>query len=175
MKRILLTTCALFLIAGCASNRSGSTEDTKSDTPDWWFSPATSETHYYGFGQAKKQNPSLAQKTATERSRAEISSQVKASVQTELRDWMQESGVGENAQALEFTENTIISASDNAFQGSKPDKYKVAKDGTVYIRVSYPINAVEKGLFDAAKREESLYNEFKASQAFDRLEKKFSD
>ena len=76
MKRILLTTCALFLIAGCASNRSGSTEDTKSDTPDWWFSPATSETHYYGFGQAKKQNPSLAQKTATERSRAEISSQV---------------------------------------------------------------------------------------------------
>ena len=123
----------------------------------------------------KKQNPSLAQKSATERARAEISSQVKASVQTELRDWMQESGVGENAQALEFTENTIISASDNAFQGSKPDFYEVAKDGTVYIRVSYPINAVEKGLFDAAKREESLYNEFKASQAFDRLEKKFSD
>ena len=34
---------------------------------------------------------------------------------------------------------------------------------------------VDKALLDAAKREEALYNEFKASQAFDRLEKKFSD
>ena len=175
MKRIIITMCALFLLAGCASNRSGSTEYTKSNTPKWWFNPATSETHYYAFGQATKQNPSLAQKTATERARAEISSQVKAVVQSELRDWMQESGVGENAQALEFTENTIISVTDNAFQGAKPDKYEVAKDGTVFIRVSYPIDAVEKGLFDAAKREEALYNEFKASQAFDRLEKKFLD
>ena len=175
MKRILLTTCALFLIAGCASNRSGSTEDTKSDTPDWWFSPATSETHYYGFGQAKKQNPSLAQKTATARAMAEISSQVKASIQSELRDWMQESGVGENAQALEFTESTIISASENALQGASPDKYEQARDGTVYIRVSFPKDAVERELVNAAKREEALYNEFKASQAFDRLEKKFSD
>ena len=88
---------------------------------------------------------------------------------------MQESGAGENAQALEFTESTIISASENAFQGSKPDEYHQAKDGTIYIRVSYPIDACEKDLFDAAKREEALYNEFKASQAFDRLEKKFSD
>ncbi|HJL73754.1 MAG TPA: hypothetical protein QGF17_00325, partial [Candidatus Marinimicrobia bacterium] len=67
------------------------------------------------------------------------------------------------------------SLTDNAFQGCKPDKYEAAKDGTVFIRISYPIDAVEKGLFDAAKREEALYNEFKASQAFDRLEKKFLD
>ncbi len=52
MKRIIITMCALFLLAGCASNRSGSTEYTKSNTPKWWFNPATSETHYYAFGQA---------------------------------------------------------------------------------------------------------------------------
>ena len=175
MKRILLTICALFLIAGCASNRSGSTEATKSNVPDWWFNPATSATHFYAFAQAKKQNPSLAQKTATERARADISSQVKAEVQSELRDWMQESGAGENAQALEFTESTIISASENALQGASPDKYEQARDGTVYIRVSFPKDAVERELVNAAKREEALYNEFKASQAFDRMEKQYSD
>ena len=175
MKRVLLTTCTIFLLAGCASNRSGSTETTKSDLPDWWFNPATSETHFYAFAQAKKQNPSLAQKTATERARADIASQVEVSVKNELRDWMQESGVGDNAQALEFTENTTIAATNNSVNGSTADKFAQASDGTVYIRVSFSKEALEKELVDTAKRDEALYNEFKASQAFDRLDKKFSD
>jgi len=147
---------------------------TGSDIPEWWFNPATSETHFYAFGQAKKQNPSLSQKTATERARVDISSQVKASVQSETRDWMQESGLGENAQALEFSENTIIAITNNVLQGATPDQYTRAKDGTVYVRVSYAKADVEKSLLNAAKREEALYNEFKASQAFNRLEEKFA-
>ena len=59
-------------------------------------------------------------------------------------------------------------------QGATSDKYYKAKDGTVYIRVSYPKDAVDRAILNAAKREEALYNEFKASQAFDRMEKKLS-
>jgi hypothetical protein len=88
---------------------------------------------------------------------------------------MQESGLGENAQALEFSENTTVAISDNVLKGATPDKYAKMKDGTVYIRVFYLKDSVSKALLDAAKREEALYNEFKASQAFDRLEKKFSN
>ena len=174
MKKIILTSITILLLAGCASNRSGSTEETKSDTPEWWFSPAASETHFYAFGQAKKQNPSLAQKVATQRARDDISNQVKSNVKNEIRDFMQESGLGENAQALEFSENTTIAISDNVLQGAIPDKYFKAKDGTVYVRVSYPKENVDKSLLNAAKREEALYNEFKATQAFGRLEEKTS-
>jgi len=170
----LYFTLILMVLVGCAGPRSGSTEETKSSAPEWWFNPATSETHYYAFGQAKKQNPSLAQKTATERARQDISAQVKVSVTNELRDWMQEAGIGETAEALEFSGNTIIATSDNVMQGATPDKYQGMKDGTVYVRVSYPKDAVEKTIINAAKREEALYNEFKASQSFERLEKKFS-
>ena len=171
--RMLAMTLALIL-AGCGSNRSGSTEETRSDAPEWWFNPAASETDYYAFGQAKKQNPSLAQKTATQRARDDISNQVKSTIQNEIRDYMQESGLGENAQALEFSENTTVAISDNVLKGATPDKYAKMKDGTVYIRVFYLKDSVSKALLDAAKREEALYNEFKASQAFDRLDKKTS-
>ena len=173
--RILALTTALILV-GCGGSKpgSGSSEETRSDSPEWWFSPATSETHYYAFGQAKKQNPSLAQKVATQRARDDISNQVKSNVKNEIRDWMQESGLGDNAQALEFSENTTVAISDNVLQGATPDKYFKAKDGTVYVRVSYSKDGVEKAIFNAAKREEALYNEFKASQAFDRLDKKLS-
>ena len=67
-----------------------------------------------------------------------------------------------------------MAISDNVLQGATPDKYFKAKDGTVYVRVSYSKDGVEKAIFNAAKREEALYNEFKASQAFDRLDKKLS-
>jgi len=175
MIKTIITTVMLILFVGCASNRSGSTEETNTDTPEWWFNPAASETHYYAFGQAKKQNPSLAQKTATQRARDDISNQVKSTIQNEIRDYMQESGLGENAQALEFSENTTVAISNNVLQGATQDKYAKMKDGTVYVRVSYSKDGVNKALLNAAKREEALYNEFKASQAFDRLEKKFSN
>ena len=174
MKKLVFTTLSIIMLVGCASNRSGSTEETSTKTPEWWFNPAASETHFFAFGQAKKQNPSLAQKIATQRARDDISNQVKSNVQNEIRDYMQESGLGENAQALEFSENTTVAISNNGLQGAIPDKYAKMKDGTVYVRVSYSKDGVDKALLNAAKREEALYNEFKASQAFDRLEKKFS-
>ena len=176
MKKLCTFHATLFLLilVGCAGPRSGSTEETNSSAPEWWFNPATTETHYYAFGQAKKQNPSLAQKTATARALADISNQVKGSVTSEIRDWMQESGIGETAEALEFSESTVMAAANSLEQGYTSDKYEGMKDGTVYVRISYSKDAVEKDIFNAAKREEALYNEFKASQSFERLEEKFS-
>ena len=172
--RILALTTALILI-GCSSNRSGSTEETRSDTPDWWFSPATSETHYYAFGQAKKQNPSLAKQTATARARTEISQAVNVKVASLLKDFMQESGIGDNAQATEFSQAVTKQVTNNSLQGSAIKEAYVAKDGTIYILVEYSLNSVRQNALDAAKKEEALYNEFKAKQGFDDLEKAISD
>ncbi len=172
--RVLIGFTVFMLIIGCASNRSGSTEATASSDPDWWFNPATSETHYYGFAQAKKQNPSLAQKVATARARDEISNQVKAFTRSELRDWTQESGLGDNAEARAFTDNTMQTTSNNALEGATPDKYVKSKDGTVFVRVSYPKDTVNKALVEAARRDEALFNEFKASQSFKRMDEKVS-
>jgi hypothetical protein len=40
-----------------------------------------------------------------------------------------------------------------------------------FVRVSIPKETVNKNLMDKIKNEEALYNQFKASQAFDELEK----
>ena len=180
MKNIITITLSIFMMIGlwgCSSGsqNSGSTEQTSSSEPDWWYNPPSTEDSFYGFGQAKKQNPSLAQKVATQRAKQDISNQVKSNLTSEIRDFMSESGIGDSAEAIEFSENTTVSLSDNVLEGAASDKYFKAKDGTVYIRVKYSKNRVNEKLVNAAKREEALYNEFKASQAFDRLEKKVSD
>jgi len=181
MKNILTICLSIFMVIGltaCSSGggqKSGSTEQTSSSEPDWWYNPADSDDYLYGFGQAKKQNPSLAQKVATQRAKQSISDQVKSNVTSEIRDYMSESGLGDNAQAIEFSENTTTSLSDNVLNGAASDKYSKGKDGTVYIRVKYEKAKIDQAIVSAAKNEEALYNEFKASQAFDRLEQKVSN
>jgi len=161
----------LMVLVGCAGPGSGSTEERgSSDMPDWFLVPPTAEDALYGVGQAKKQNPSLARQTATARARTEISQAVNVKVSSMLKDFMQESGVGDNAQALEFSESVTKQVTSNALEGSVVKEAYVAKDGTMFILVDYPLASMRQDALNAAKKEEALYNEFKAQQGFDALE-----
>ena len=181
---ILLTALIVLMVSGCGSStppvRSGSTEApakqdySTSGYPDFFLNPPTAEDAFYGVGTAKKQNPSLAKKTATARARDEIAQAVNVKVSTMLKDFMQESGVGENAQALEFTESVSKQVSSQALAGSKIIKTEVAKDGTFYVLVEYALqNAVDASVSEA-RNQEALYNEFKARQGFEALEKELN-
>ena len=172
MNKLNLTLVILSLFIACAAPNAstGSTEQRgSSDMPSWFLVPPTAEDAFYGIGQAKKQNPSLAKKTATARARTEISSAINTKVASMVKDFMQESGVGETAKALEFSEAVTKQVTDNALAGSVVKEAYVAKDGTIYIMVEYSLNQVKETALNAANREESLYNEFKASQAFEEL------
>ena len=171
-KSILLVPLTFLLLYGCAGTGSGSTEERgSSDAPSWFLMPPTSENSLYGVGQAKKQNPSLAKQTATARARTEISQAVNVKVASMLKDFMQESGVGENAQILEFSQSVTKQVTDNSLQGAVIKEAYAAKDGTIFILVEYSLDSVRKDIVNAAKREKTLYNEFKAQQSFDELEK----
>ena len=172
MKNIVIMASILMFMAGCAAPGSGSTEERgSSDMPSWFLSPPTAEDALYGVGQAKKQNPSLAKQTATARARAELSQAVNIKVSSMLKDFMQESGVGDNAQALEFSEVVTKQVSNNTLEGSIVKKSYTAKDNTIFVLVEYSLDSVRKDAVKAARNEEALWNEFKAKQSLDELEK----
>lgn len=169
--------CLVFLVAlgtllSCASGtKSGSTEETMSDMPEWFINREISEDIYYGMGMAKKQNPSLGLKAATARARDDIAQQISVKVENLMKDFMQESGVGENAQSLEFTSSVSKQVVSKTLKGSSPDKQVRAKDGTWYVRIRYSKADARNAVLEAANREAALFNEFKAQQGFDDLEK----
>ena len=179
--RILAIALALILV-GCGSNpqpvRSGSTEEiitkkpiySTTGLPEWFLNPPQAEDVYYGVGTAKKQNPSLAKKTATARARDEIAQAVQVEVNTMLKDFMQESGVGNNAQALEFTESVSKQVASVSLSGSIIEKTDIGRDGTIYVLVKYSVDGARQAALAEVKKQEALYNEFKAEQSFDELE-----
>ena len=171
-KSILLVPLTFLLLYGCAGTGLDSTEERgSSELPSWFLMPPTSEYSLYGVGQAKKQNPILAKQIATARARTEISQAVNVKVASMLKVSIQESGVGENAQILEFSQSVTKQVTDNSLQGAVIKEAYAAKDGTIFILVEYSLDSVRKDIVNAAKREKTLYNEFKAQQSFDELEK----
>ena len=169
------------LAISCAgpAKRSGSTEEMekKAAMAMPWFveNPPVSADTLFGQGFALKQNPTLGMKAATQRARDEIAQATRVQVQTLMRDFMSESGIGENAQAIEYTEAVSNQVADATLQGSVVVERKRGMDGTWYVLVAYPLENLRNATLETAKREEALYNEFKAEQGFEALENAISN
>ncbi len=169
---LVLSGIVIAALAGCAGPRvSGTTEERGSrDMPEWALKPPAVEGMLYGVGQAKKQNPSLSKTVAAQRARVEIAATIKIKVERLVKDFMQESGVGQRAQALEFTSAVSKGVTDATLTGAMIKETYLAKDGTYFILVEYSLDEARRQAIETARQEEALYNEFKADQGFDALE-----
>ena len=91
---------------------------------------------------------------------------------------MQASGIGDNASAVEFNESVSKHVAQVSMKGCVVSKTFIAKDGTIYVLVEYPIGSAREEAINKAKdeldKQEALYNEFKARQGFDALEKELN-
>jgi len=171
MKQLNAILMALILFVACAAPPSN-TLNTK-DMPEWFLVPKSAEDAWYAVGLSKKKNPQLARTAAAAIARDELSRQIEVKVSGMVKNFMQESGIGESAQALEFTEAVTKQVTSNSVSGSRIAEVYPANDGTLYVLVEYSLDQVKNSALSAAKsaaREEALYNEFKASQAFDELD-----
>ncbi|MFC1619379.1 LPP20 family lipoprotein [Candidatus Neomarinimicrobiota bacterium] len=176
MKRtiiLLLSAGLLLVLASCAGRmESGTTEARESrDMPEWVMQRPVMEGMIYGVGQAKKQNPSLAQKVAAQRARDELAASIKIQVESLVKDFMQESGIGERAEALEFTQAVSKGVGDATLTGAIIKEMYQAKDETWFVLMEYSLDQARRAAIESARQEEALWNEFKAEQGFDALER----
>jgi len=159
------------LLISCAGQRSGSTEESPlKDAPEWFLNPPQESDMIYGVGSALKQNPSLARKASIARARDEVSQAIEVQISSMLRDFMQESGVGDNAEALEFTEAVTRQVAATSLRGCVVKEVVVGKDGTFYSLVEYSLVDVRQAMLEEAINQEALYNRTQARRSFDELE-----
>ena len=183
-KRLLLLGIMIMsglLIMACATQpgpKPVSPEEQAQCIPEWEVNPPSAEDGLYGSGLAKMQMASLSKKTADQRARDEVVMAIRVKVQTMMKDFMQQSGIGEQAQALQFSESVSKAISSHVLYGCKIVKRQVCPDGTWHSLALWPIggsDTLKKEISNQTKKlvknEQALYNEFKAKKGFEELQK----
>lgn len=167
----------LLVLAGCCKDKvQVQVQGTPEEYPPWYLSQDDPD-YVCAYGFATKANQRASVESARENAMQEIAYYVEARVTTMLKDYIQEAGEV-SPQVLSLTESAAKTVSEAKFSGvitGKLDTRQVEVDGDTryksYIQLKVPAKQVNKGVYDFVRSEEAMYSEFKASQAFQELER----
>ena len=144
-KRILIlciVVMGLFIVIACAGKQKSQPAPIVEETqciPNWTVNPPSAEDGVYGSGLAKMNQPEMAKTTADQRARQEVVMAIEVKVQTMIKDFMQQAGIGDPAQSLQFSQSVSKGISSHVLQGCKILKRKVCPDGTWHSLALWPI------------------------------------
>ncbi len=174
MKRIKLISLALIIVLLLvACGKGGANKVEKPYQPDWYLEQTSPDfVQVYGMGTKSTQNTSYTEAYAN--AMAGAARYVETYVQDMVKNYLEEAGV-EDPQVLALTSSTTKIISKAKFVGTIVTKQEtiITKDGKyqTFVRVSVPKEAVNKNMVNKIKNEEALYNQFKASQSFQEMDK----
>lgn len=169
MKKLIyfcLVVFVIFSLTGCGGSGRVRTP-VRAFEPDWWRLQDNSE-YVYTFGQSEKVSRNASETAAYADAMQEAAQYVESHVQSMIRNYIEEAGV-ENPQVLALTSSVTRVVSNAKFSGtmiSKSETYTTDNRYQTFVRVSIPVSEINRTLHNQIKNEEALYNQFKASQAF---------
>ena len=175
LKLVSLLLIVVFIMSACAGK--GSIQKPKEVWyPEWWdIQVDPSYISVFGFGVKVTENS--AYDAARANAMLEAAQYVETYVKGMVKNFEEEVGV-ENPSVHALTSKVVKSISKATFTGTvvgKRQVFEIQVDGMtrkkVYVRVDIPKEAVNKNALNQIKREEELYNMFKAAQGFDELER----
>ena len=148
-----------FLIMACATPQGAQpvvTPEQAQCIPDWTVNPPSAEDGVYGSGLAKMNQAAMSKTSADQRARQEVVMAIEVKVQAMVKDFMQQSGIGDSGQSLQFAQSVSKGISSHVLHGCKIVKRKVCEDGTWHSLALWPIgnaNELKKEINNKAKKE----------------------
>ena len=142
--------------------------------PDWYLNPPQYEEAYYEAGYAAKLSMSSGKVASDASARNAIYITVEIKVSNILNNFMRESGIGADTEALEFTSSVSKQVANTARTRCKIVKRNMKADGDIYHAFSlaeYSLNSLVQHTLYEARKQKALYNEAKANLSFEDLEK----
>jgi hypothetical protein len=175
----MLILIALMSVA-CSSNKGAKHEQADHVImyyPEWWDSQDNPE-FVFTYGEAVKMTSSTAKDAAYANAMLQAANYVESNVKGMIKNFEEESGITD-PQVLALTSKVVKVVSSAKFNGATIDKSETIKQKDnkikVFVRVKIPQSQINLQTVNAIKNEEALYNEFKASQRFEELEKELGN
>jgi len=175
---VLLAILLLVAFSACGKNKTrvSHVEGEVIHFPSWWNTQKDDAyVCTYGIGTNVKLTTSI--DTAKNSALFEAAQYVETEVMGMLKTYEEEAGVFD-PQLLALTQKVIKTVSNATFSGvlnGQMESRQVTEYGgprvTTYLQLKIPKTEVKKQLYNNIRNEEALYNQFKASMAFEELER----
>lgn len=181
LRRVMIIILAIsgLLILACGGGSGKSVSGPKEVfMPEWYGVETENDTYLFCYGNAEKVSQNMSEQAAIANGFAEAANRVEAHVKSMTKNFMSEAGV-DNPEVVALTEQATKVIANQKFNGTVVTKRKVytMENGRykTFVQVAIPKADVNKSMVDKIKREESLYNRFRASQAFEELDKEIKE
>ena len=155
-------------LAGCGGSEKVSEEE---NMPDWFMNPPSSDNYVYATQSATSQRMQVALDKATNSARGALASQLETKVEGMTKSFTEEVGDDLRQQYTE-TQKTITS---RVLRGTSPKEREVYKqeNGTyrAFVLMELPVGEAAKELMSKIKQNDEMYTRFRASKAFEDMNK----
>lgn len=171
----LLLVAAMFVSCGSDKSVDKSVGTDGSDRPDWVkkMGKSAADVHYE-VGYGKLSNYATSMKKAESDGRNKIAMWIQTDVNTVLKTYTQDSGIGDQRELIEFMEEVSMQTAKNSISGAQVEDSWEDQEGGVYVLMSYDVNQAATNLENQMKsyqrNESAAFAEFKATEAFKALE-----
>jgi hypothetical protein len=173
---LLLALMSLILTIGCGGEQKATTASTAPtgnlNYPSWYDSPATAD-YVFVYGMSVNMSESMSQDGAYANAMSVAANYIQAHVESMIKKFEEESGAS-NPELLTDTKKVIRIVSDAKFSGAQITKRDVraTNDNKIktFMQVAIPVSSINKEVVKQIHSDEALYNQFKASQAFQELD-----
>jgi hypothetical protein len=172
---LLLIILSLVLVLGCGKEKAKSNfkGPNKVYYPEWWQTQGNPE-FVNTYGMSTKVSENMSRDAAYSDAMLQAAQYVETTVQGMVKNYEEEAGV-KDPQLLALTSKVVKVVANTKFTKAQVTKQEtIITDDNRYktfIQVSIPKNTIDKELLNNIHNEEALYNQFKASQAFQELDK----
>ncbi|MDR1301585.1 MAG: hypothetical protein LBK43_03835 [Treponema sp.] len=150
---------------GCTSSPASSKAGGQADLPDFVMNPPLQEDAIFGIGSAKLSSDNQSLTMADARARQSLAFQLNANVQAMITDYARSAGTENSQASLEFSESIGRQLTQTTLSGAIAVKREKAKDGTLWVLMSYSKADAAKAAAGIIETEASKYAEFKAMEA----------
>jgi len=161
-------------LLGCGSGSQSIGETSTGDVPDWYTNVPKDPSMFFAPSSQVSSDMQLAVDKAMNAARTELGRMVETKISGLQKRFTEETGTANNSQLLDMFTQASKNVVSTSLSGSKESKKKIVKDGNnwrAYVLVEYSVGAASEALMQQIKTNEQMYTRFRASKAFEDLDK----
>jgi len=174
IKTALVLLLVLGLVDCSGSKKMKAPTGGKLKVPDWYVNPPEDDDRLIGVASATSVDLQTAVDKAKQDSRAEIARQIDVRITGMSKRFVEETGLDQDAELLGMFTQVSRTVVSDSLTGSRIARQELGRDGQgyrAYVMMEMPIGEANARFVEKIRAQERLYTRFRASEAFEELDR----